>query len=114
MLPRNLRLVKPFDFNKVYKSGRQANTRNLRLFYLKTGGQFSVFGFVVGKKQVEKIVSRNRLKRILRNAISQCRNAIVPGFSVVIQGRHGADKASPSQLREDLQQSLMRAKLLKI
>ncbi|MDP3993698.1 MAG: ribonuclease P protein component [bacterium] len=112
MLARPYRLAKTRDFSLIYKRGKRFSGSSLSLAYLKSNQNTPRFGFVVSTKQVRKIVDRNRLKRILRAETRELLPRMKPGVDVVVQGRRGADKATPAQIREDLRSLLTKANLL--
>ena len=61
-----LRLKKKKDFTRVLKNGKRVHTETLTLVYLPA--EESKFAVCVGKKH-GKSVQRNRIKRLLREAL---------------------------------------------
>ena len=113
MLPSIYRLTKPQDFTQIYKKGHHLSSPHLRLSFLKSGQNVTRFGFVVSKKQVSRIVDRNRIKRVLRDAIGKSRVRIPLGYNVVIQARPGTNPRAAPELRWELQELLKKAQLQK-
>ncbi len=111
MLKRSLRLTKSSDFARIYRFGQKFQSLNLRLFFFRNKHNLSRFGFVVSKKQVSKIVTRNRVKRILRNEILASQKYIRPGFDILVLGKSGILKLSGAKLREELRNILKKTKL---
>jgi ribonuclease P protein component len=67
--PRNLRLLRHSDFERVYKTGRRHFASRMTVFYLIRGeGSGPRVGFTVGKA-LGGAVDRNRMKRRLREAV---------------------------------------------
>lgn len=102
MLPRALRITKPWEYSRVYKSGKRLTGQDFRIFYLPNKQNFSRFGFVVSKKQVKKIVARNRLKRILRAQIQGLKNQIPVGWDIVIHAKPNISDFHSLKIREEL------------
>lgn len=113
MLPRVLRLTKPQDFSWIYRTGKRIVSPHLRIFYALTNQNSSRFGFVISKKQVRKIVARNRLKRILRSQIRTILPQLVSGLLVVIQVRPEILQQKSPEIRSELTGILKKARLLK-
>jgi ribonuclease P protein component len=78
--PRNVRLLRHSDFERVYKSGRRHFASRMTVFYLVRGvGNAPRVGFTVGKA-LGGAVDRNRMKRRLREAV----RLHWPGFQVPV------------------------------
>lgn len=84
MLKRQNRLTEDSDFQKIWKRGRSFYTKILGFKMLKNDLPFSRFGIVVGNKISKKSTVRNRIKRQLRETISNNLTEIVPGNDLVI------------------------------
>ena len=59
-------IKKEKDFDRVFKLGNRVFSKNLTLIYLPS--KEMKFGFAVGKKHGKSVV-RNRIKRLLREAV---------------------------------------------
>lgn len=70
MLPRKYRLKKRTAFNATYKTGKAVHKGGITLFCgkLKHYGDTKI-GFVVSKKIHKRAVKRNRIKRVIREAV---------------------------------------------
>lgn len=71
--PGQMRVRRRSDFRRVMRRGRSAPDRLMRVWVLPNGLEHSRFGLVVGRRH-GGAVSRNRVKRVLREAfrLSQC------------------------------------------
>ncbi len=68
-LNKKNRLKKKRDFENVFKKGRAVNGSFLFIKYRKNGLDTSRFGFIVSVKVSKKAVERNRIRRILSEAV---------------------------------------------
>jgi ribonuclease P protein component len=67
--PRDVRLLRHADFERVYKQGRRHFASHLTAFYRRReGGDALRIGFTVGR-QLGGAVQRNRMRRRLREAV---------------------------------------------
>jgi len=76
-------LTKSKEFNKVYKSGKTVVDKYLVIYCLPNDMGITRFGFSIGKK-IGKAVSRNRIKRIMREICRTNSDVIKEGFDCVI------------------------------
>jgi ribonuclease P protein component len=80
--PRSVRLLRHADFERVYKQGRRHFAPHMTVFYLpRQDGKGSRVGFTVGKA-LGGSVTRNRMKRRLREAVRL--HGPVPGAMDVV------------------------------
>ncbi|MDP2685208.1 MAG: ribonuclease P protein component [bacterium] len=71
MLPKNSRITKQVEWNKLHKFGSRAHSPELVMSYLKTANNYSRFGFIVGGKVSKKANIRNLIKRRIRAVIEK-------------------------------------------
>jgi ribonuclease P protein component len=67
MLPKQFRVKKKKDFEKIYKFGRYASCKYLTMYYIKNDLSFHRSAFSISKKVSKKAVCRNKIKRRLSN-----------------------------------------------
>jgi ribonuclease P protein component len=84
--PRAARLLKHSDFDRVYKQGRRHFSSHMTVFYLRQAEgavpeKCSRIGFTVGKV-LGGAVTRNRIKRRLREAV-RLRRSVLNGLGAV-------------------------------
>jgi len=102
MLPKQHRLKKQKDFEKIFEQGRGARQEEIIIRFLPNQKEFSRFGFIVSKKVSKKAVIRNRIKRLLREAIRYILPDLKQGFDVVVIALSGIEKKNFHQIKEML------------
>jgi len=70
MLKKGFRLRKKEDFNQVFRFGKPLFFEEIGCRYMKGKENFKV-GFSFGKKYLPLAVHRNRIRRVLSQAISE-------------------------------------------
>lgn len=96
MLPKQHRLIRDKDFQRVFKKGKSiSNSENfLYVKFIENNLPVSRFGFVVSNKISNRASIRNRIKRILREAVKKKFLELKPGLDVVIIAQKGIEKKS--------------------
>lgn len=108
---RDDRLRKRREFQECYASGVRVSGRFLQLFVNWKGAQGSARLGISVPKRAGKAVSRNRLRRRIREIFRRNRGLLgAAGLDLVIQCRPQAASASFLQLLEDYSQSVARAR----
>ena len=107
---REQRLRRPRDFALVRREGRSWPGRLLVLAARPNGLDMNRFGFSVSKR-VGNAVTRNRVKRRLREA-ARLRD-VSPGWDILLIARADAAGAGYHELEGSMTNLLKRAKLLR-
>ena len=106
---RRFRLGDNRNYRYVYRRGKSYPSRNLVLIYLK--GREQRFGFSVSSK-VGNAVTRNRIRRCLREDVRRMRTQLKCGKYIFI-ARPALKTVPHEELTRELRSLLARAKLVK-
>jgi len=101
-MERRYRLVHSSRFRQVYRDGRSLVHPLLVLRTLDNGLPYSRFGFVVSKR-IGKAVERNRVKRLMREAMRANRADVPCGLDVVLIARTPIVYAAFHEITEALE-----------
>lgn len=107
-MQRRHRLTESKRFSQIHQEGISAVNRLLVIRALPNGLEYSRFGFVVSKR-IGNAVTRNRIKRKLRESVRQ--TSVKGGWDAVFIARRGADNAEFLQLKQATSNLLRRTKL---
>ncbi|MCD6410715.1 ribonuclease P protein component [bacterium] len=113
MLPFKNRLKKQKDFNLVFRQGKGYREKEIFIKILEKEDSGLRFGFVVSRKVSNRAVTRNRLKRKLREAIRSILLHIKQGYDVVVIALPGAEKYDFWELQEIILTIFQKAGIIK-
>ncbi|WP_126429239.1 ribonuclease P protein component [Brevibacillus marinus] len=110
---RSHRLRKNEEFQIVFQQGTSSANRQFVVYALRKEEQ-AVFrvGISVSKK-IGNAVTRNRVKRYIREAILSLEQQIDDAYDLVVIARQGTEELSLDELRSSLLHVLKRANVLK-
>ena len=106
---RRRRLSRSGDFDRVYKEGRSSGNRFLVLYSFARGEEDRSdgmrLGISVGRK-VGKAVTRNRVKRTIREAFWSLTEGLPSDHDYVVVARPGVEKLVESDGADGVRRSL--------
>lgn len=108
---RLLRLRRPQDFARVRQQGLSLHGRWLLINVLANGLQQNRYGFVTAKR-LGSAVTRNRARRLLREAVRQIHPQIRPGYDMIIVARPFLVDQSLATIQAVIVAALKKANLL--
>ncbi len=100
------------EFQRAWDSGKSWSHSLLVLRVSANGIDRNRFGFIVGKK-IGKAVERNRVKRVMREAVRLRQETLPKGWDIIVIARSGARQASFREVDAALVSLLERAHLVK-
>lgn len=116
---RASRLRSADDFQRVRRAGKRRQGQYLTLGFARSelGDEGAIaparVGFSVSKR-VGDAVTRNRVKRRLREAVRRRLWQVIPGWDMIFTARPDAAGADYTALRDELDALLTQARLLKL
>jgi len=75
-------------FDRLFRAGRRLDSPRVQVIVAPAADPPGRIGYVIGTKQMPRAVDRNRLRRVLREAI-RSRRAALAGLDVVVRLRSG-------------------------
>lgn len=112
-LKKAYRIKKNKEFQSVFDKGKSFANRELVIYYKRNNAHkhFRI-GVSVGKK-IGNAVTRNRIKRYIRESFNQLQHQIDPNVDIVIIARKATAHMNFHQTKRSLQHLLYRQRLLK-
>jgi ribonuclease P protein component len=99
--PKDLRLIKPAEFQNVYTKGTKRISRSFVVFLMPNGLGHSRIGLTTPRK-LGKAHDRNRIRRRVREIFRTSQTLIPPGFDFVVNPRGPASGREFQDLRAEL------------
>jgi len=112
MLPKENRLKKKKDFERVFEEGKGFGDKFLFLKTMNNGLNQPRFGFVVSTKISKKAVVRNRLKRRLRESVKPKLGKIKKEADIVLVALKGIDSLGFKEIEVSVDKLLKKAEML--
>jgi len=85
-MQRHFRLRQSRDFTRLRQEGKAFHSRWMILSVMPNGLPHNRYGFVTSK-QIGKAVTRNRVRRLMREAVRLFHPQLRPGFDIVLVAR---------------------------
>jgi ribonuclease P protein component len=113
MLPKENRLKKKKDFEKVVKEKEKFETENFLLKKRKNDLRVTRIGLVIRKKVAPKAVIRNKIKRKTKECLRQSfLKKIKRGYDLVFFVKKRIDKIKYKGLQEEIEEILKKGNLI--
>ena len=109
MLPKGNRLTRQKDFSSLFREAKSFQSRELVLkVFQKEGGRVRA-GVIVSKKSAKKAVTRNRLKRLIREMLATFIPRFPAGTDLAVITRQGAERMEEARILSSLHTLLEKA-----
>lgn len=106
--PRASRLLRRAEYDRVYREGQRRSSRQFVVFYRATGAAASRLGISV-KRALCNAVTRNRMRRRIREIVRLHRQEIPTGWDIVVHPRSTVARAEFAALGTELVSLLQQA-----
>lgn len=112
-LKKAYRVKRNSEFQEILRTGKSFANRELVIYYKKANNQehFRI-GISVGKK-IGNAVTRNRIKRLIREAFTQLNNNVVQNVNIIIIARKPTIHMDGNQMKRSVSHLLNKQGLLK-
>lgn len=99
--PRGQRLLKTKDFRRLFQDGKSFHSGNFIVLYAPNGLGRSRLGVTVSKR-VGRAVTRNRVKRMVREHFRHQKAVLTDTYDVNVIAKNSASQLSSQEIREAL------------
>lgn len=93
------RLLTPKDFQQVFAKAEKFANRHWTFIVRPNQKAYPRIGLAIAKKQLNRAVWRNRIKRLARETFRQHKQAL-SGYDIVVLTRHGVQEIDATTLRK--------------
>jgi ribonuclease P protein component len=100
--PRNQRLVTKAEYKSIFGQSDKASQRYLLALYKPNKKDSARLGVIVGKKVANSAVTRNQIKRVVRESFRANQDKL-KGLDIVVIARQQCDSLDKVQLREGIE-----------
>ncbi len=101
MLKDEYRLKKRKDFAFIYRRGKSFATATIAISYLKVNKDELLIGFSASKK-VGNAVTRNHVKRLMRECVRSNLSNIPRGYRLIFNARVKSSHATYAEISKDI------------
>jgi len=113
VLPKENRLKKRKDFERVFKEGKGFKENFLFLKILENDLNKARFGFIVSRKVSKKATLRNKIKRKLREAVREKLKEVEKGMDGILVASPGLEKKDFWEIKESINKIFQKAGITK-
>jgi ribonuclease P protein component len=102
MYPKENRLLNKKDFDRVWRAKKSFFLTKIGVKSVKNNKGITRFGIVVGTKISKKAVDRNKVKRLIKQNISDNLSKLKKGYDVVVLCSPKIIKANKKEIEYEL------------
>ena len=107
-----LTLRKQRDFSRVYNRGSSRGSRYVVILYRENGLGYTRTAFVASKK-VGNAVTRNRARRLMKEAYRSLEPGIAKGYDIIFVARNTIDGCTETEVEKVMRAALRGCELIK-
>lgn len=100
---RKRRLVNQAEYDSVFSKAKKVNKKHLLALYRTNSHDFARLGIIVGKKTAKSAVTRNQIKRAIRESFRAKKDQI-NAIDIIVLARQGCGSLTKTELREEMDQ----------
>ena len=104
-------LRKQRDFDRVYKKGSSRGSRYVVILYRKNGLGYTRTAFVASRK-VGNAVTRNRARRLMREAYRSVEAGVSKGYDIIFVARNTIDGCKEAEVEKVMRSALRGCELI--
>ncbi|MBN1169094.1 ribonuclease P protein component [Candidatus Woesebacteria bacterium] len=113
MLAAKFRIKDSELIQKVKKQGKLFRSENLAISYLKAQQEESNFAFIISKSISKNATQRNRIKRVLSEAVRQNQSYIKKGYYMIFLPKASIIRKETRDIMNEVMNALKKADLVK-
>lgn len=106
MLPKENRLKKKKDFDRVFSRGKALSTLLFLVRSVVNDLEVPRFGFILSKKVSNKAVVRNRIRRVVRGAVEKKIDKEMKGIDVIFTVKSTVINRTAVEIRAEVNRIL--------
>lgn len=111
-MKKQYRIKKNVEFQKVFKHGKNVANRQFVIYFLKKEGQANFRIGLSVSKQIGNAVTRNRVKRLIRESFHQLKDDLPKSYDFVVIARKPSAQMTFNHVKTSLIHVLKLAKVL--
>jgi len=96
--PRTARLLTPVDFKRVFKKAKRLHYSEFTVYIFRNELESPRLGLAISKKAAKKAVTRNKIKRIIRESF-RLNQYQLKNWDMVFVAKSAAKQLSSEQLQ---------------
>lgn len=96
-----LRLTKKIEFQAVFDKSQKVSQKHLLALYQANDKNHARIGIIVSKRIAKSAVTRNQIKRVVRESFRN-HQARLKGLDIIVIARHQCDTLDKLKLREGI------------
>ena len=89
------------EFNKIIQNGEKRKNQFYNIYIMKNNLSYSRFGIAIGKK-IGNAVFRNKMKRRIRNILTNQRKEFQKGYDYIIIMKEKAKTATYQEMNQQM------------